>query len=225
MSTAMWRLRPTILLPASYPLVFSFWSFDRLAVDDASGWARFASHALSVEHQRDVVDRPKHEPTDKSAKPPIDRLPRRKIIRRHPPSPARTGHALDCVRFTSRKSTSIGRPAVDARGRKGSIRAHSSSVKSLGYRLVFFSDLGHSACALLRSTSQAESPPQTAFNDFSNGLSVRRQVAQRLSADVALLRPRSLGPLVENPRNEAEFGSTWTRWPLTKAHPFRPIAA
>src|ERR1700734_391907 len=40
---------------------------------------------------------------------------------------------------TSRKSTSIGRPAFDARGRKGSIRAHSSSVKSLGYRLVFFS--------------------------------------------------------------------------------------
>ena len=46
----------------------------RLAVDDAPGWACFASHALSVEHQRDVVDRLKHEPTDKSAKPPIDRL-------------------------------------------------------------------------------------------------------------------------------------------------------
>src|SRR5271163_1299561 len=42
---------------------------------------------------------------------------------------------------TSRKSTSIGRPAFDARGRKGSTRAHSSSVKSLGYRLVFFSIL------------------------------------------------------------------------------------
>src|SRR6202789_3219129 len=42
---------------------------------------------------------------------------------------------------TSRKSTSIGRPAFDARGRKGSIRAHSSSVKSLGYRLVCFSIL------------------------------------------------------------------------------------
>src|SRR5271155_780694 len=41
----------------------------------------------------------------------------------------------------SRKSTSIGRPAFDARGRKGSTRAHSSSVKSLGYRLVFFSIL------------------------------------------------------------------------------------
>src|ERR1700685_3901973 len=42
---------------------------------------------------------------------------------------------------TSRKSTSIGRPAFDARGRKGSILAHSSLVKSLGYRLVFFSIL------------------------------------------------------------------------------------
>ena len=97
MSTAMWRLRPTILLPAIVSPCFSFWSFDRLAVDDASGWARFASHALSVEHQRDVVDRLKQEPTDKSAKPPIDRLPRREIIRQHPPSPARTGHVADCV--------------------------------------------------------------------------------------------------------------------------------
>ena len=76
---------------------FSFRSFDRLAVDDAAGWARFASHALSVEHQRDIVDRLKHEPTDKSAKPPIDRLPRREIIRQHPPSPARTGHVADRV--------------------------------------------------------------------------------------------------------------------------------
>ena len=58
----------------------------RLAVDDAPGWAA-SLHALSVEHQRDVVDRLKHEPSDKSAKPPIDRLPGREIIGsiRHPP--------------------------------------------------------------------------------------------------------------------------------------------
>src|SRR5271163_4652097 len=93
-STAMWRLRPTIFLPASYPLVFASGA---LAVDDAPGWARFASHPLSVEHQRDIVDRLKHEPTDKSAKPPIDRLPRREIIRQHPPSPARPGHVADRV--------------------------------------------------------------------------------------------------------------------------------
>src|SRR5258707_5498867 len=35
----------------------------------------------------------------------------------------------------------MGRPDFDARGRKGSIFAHSSSVRSLGYRLVFFSIL------------------------------------------------------------------------------------
>ena len=54
----------------------------------------------------------------------------------HPP-PER---AMERIAFnTSPKSTSIGRPAFEARGSKGSIRAHSSSVKSLGYRLVFFS--------------------------------------------------------------------------------------
>ena len=119
---------------------FSFRSFDRLAVDDAAGWARFASHALSVEHQRDIVDRLKHEPTDKSAKPPIDRLPRREIIRQHPPSPARTGHVADRVQHLPQ--IDLDRPpSLRCTRKQGLIRAHSSSVKSLGYRLVFFSIL------------------------------------------------------------------------------------
>src|SRR5664279_4347584 len=96
-STAIWRLRPTIFLPASYPLVFRFRSFDRLTVDAAAGRARFASDALSVEHQRYVVDRLKHQPTHESSKPPVDGLPGREIIRQHPPSPARTRHVTDCV--------------------------------------------------------------------------------------------------------------------------------
>ena len=44
-----------LLAPIVSPC-FRFRSFDRLAVDDAPGWACFASHALSVEHQRDIVD-------------------------------------------------------------------------------------------------------------------------------------------------------------------------
>ena len=68
-------------------------------------------------------------------------------------APARTGHVADRVQHL--RQIDLDRsPSFDARGRKGSIRAHSSSVKSLGYRLVFFSTwpFGH---APLGSTSQA----------------------------------------------------------------------
>src|SRR5208283_2875686 len=148
---------------------FSFWSFDRLAVDDAPGWARFASRALSVEHQRDVVDRLKHQPTDKSAKPPIDRLPRREIIRQHPPSPARTGHVADRVQHL---------PQID-RDRSPSLRCTRKKglnprpflvgqVARIPFGLLL--DLGHSGARRWGPHPTLESQPQTAFNDFSNGL-------------------------------------------------------
>src|SRR5271157_2649022 len=71
---------------------------------------------------------------------------------------------------TSRKSTSIGRPAFDARGRKGSIRAHSSSVKSLGYRLVFFSILAirpRIAGVHIPSLNHGRKPHSTTFQTDS----------------------------------------------------------
>src|SRR5271155_28429 len=71
---------------------------------------------------------------------------------------------------TSRKSTSIGRPAFDARGRKGSIRAHSSSVKSLGYRLVFFSILAirpRVAGVHIPSLNHGRKPHSTTFQTDS----------------------------------------------------------
>src|SRR5271155_2818068 len=72
---------------------------------------------------------------------------------------------------TSRKSTSIGRPAFDARGRKGSIRAHSSSVKSLGYRLVFFSIVAirpRVAGVHIPSLNHGRKPHSTTFQTDSN---------------------------------------------------------
>ena len=129
-------------------------------------------HALSVEHQRDVVDRLKHEPTDKSAKPPIDRLPRRKIIRQHPPPPARTGHVADCVQHLPQIDLDRS-PSRRCRGRKGSIRTHSSSVKSLGYRLVFFSILAirpRVAGVHIPSLNHGRKPHSTTFQTDSKAL-------------------------------------------------------
>src|SRR5271168_5502255 len=71
---------------------------------------------------------------------------------------------------TSRKSTSIRRPAFDARGRKGSIRAHSSSVKSLGYRLAFFSILAirpRVARVHIPSLNHRRKPHSTTFQTVS----------------------------------------------------------
>ena len=152
---------------------FSFWSFDRLAVDNASGWACFASHALSVEHQRDVVDRLKQEPTDKSAKPPIDRLPRREIIRQHPPSPARTGHVADCVQHLPQIDLDRS-PSRRCAGKKG-LNPRPFLVGQVA-RIPFglLLDLGHSAARCWGPHPKLKSRPQTAFNDFSNGLSGRK---------------------------------------------------
>src|ERR1700733_1017086 len=168
-STAMWRLRPAIFLPRVVSSCFSFRSFDRLAVDDAPGWARFASHALSVEHQRDIVDRLKHEPTDKSAKPPIDRLPRREIIRQHPPSPARTRHVTDCVQHLPQ--IDLDRTPRLRRARKKRLNLRPLLVGQ-GARapLGLLLDLGHSAARRWRPHPKLESRSKEPFNGF--GLSV-----------------------------------------------------
>ena len=148
---------------------FSFRSFDRLAVDDAPGWARFASHALSVEHQRDIVDRLKQEPTDKSAKPPIDRLPRREIIRQHPPSPARTRHVTDCVQHLPQ--IDLDRTPRLRRARKKRLNLRPLLVGQVArIPLSLLLDLGHSAARRWRPHPKLESRLKEPFNEFSNGL-------------------------------------------------------
>src|SRR5580700_1070387 len=54
---------------------FCLRSFDTLAVDDTACRARLATRPLPIKHQRDIVDRPEHETSNKAAEPPIHRLP------------------------------------------------------------------------------------------------------------------------------------------------------
>src|SRR5271155_3743110 len=92
---------------------------------------------------------------------------------------------------TSRKSTSIGRPAFDARGSKGSIRAHSSSVKSLGYRLVFFSILAirpRVAGVHIPSLNHGRKPHSTTFQTDSNGPPRSYHLVDGLPHSVVYLR-------------------------------------
>lgn len=52
---------------------------------------------LAIEHQGHVADRVEHEAQNEAAKPPIDGLPGRKILRQHAPAPARAGQIADRV--------------------------------------------------------------------------------------------------------------------------------
>ena len=70
---------------------------DGLAVQHACGRARLSPSPLAVEHERHVVDRLEQQAADEPAEPPVDRLPRTKIRRQHPPAAAAAGHVADRV--------------------------------------------------------------------------------------------------------------------------------
>src|ERR1700691_5507292 len=145
-ATAMWRFRPTIFLPASYPLVLASGALtDWLSTTPPVGLAsRPTRSRSSIEHQRDIVDRLKQEPTDKSAKPPIDRLPRREIIRQHPPSPARTGHVADRVQHLPQ--IDLDRPPSLRCTRKKGLNPRPFLIGQVArIPLGLLLDLGHSA--------------------------------------------------------------------------------
>src|SRR5271156_4893756 len=102
---------------------------------------------------------------------------------------------------TSRKSTSIGRPAFDARGRKGSIRAHSSSVKSLGYRLVFFSIVAirpRVAGVHIPSLNHGRKPHSTTFqtdSQASRALSGKLSIPKTFELRVCLFLCSDAAPM------------------------------
>lgn len=67
-----------------------------LDVEDG-GTGLVAAGTLAVDHQRDIVDRAKQEQANEAAKPPVNRLPRRKMHRQHPPFAARTHQVADRI--------------------------------------------------------------------------------------------------------------------------------
>ena len=142
------------LLASVITSCFRFSSLDPLAVDDAAGRARLASDPLTVKHQRHVVDGLEQEAPHEPAKPPVDRRPRRKVLRQHPPAAARAGQIPDRVQNLAQIRP--GRPPALGRARQerlnprpllvGQIRSGSAWSSSQ------FRPSGH---ASLGSTSQA----------------------------------------------------------------------
>jgi len=73
------------------------WGLHRLAVYHARTRTGLTAGAFSVHHQRDIVDRAEQHQPNKATKPPIDCLPRREVLRQHPPAAARARHVADRV--------------------------------------------------------------------------------------------------------------------------------
>jgi Transposase DDE domain len=72
-------------------------TFTDLAVDHAGGRARHPADPLAVDHQRHVTDRFEQKAAHEAAEPPIDRLPRREVLRQHPPAAARPRYVADRI--------------------------------------------------------------------------------------------------------------------------------
>ncbi len=79
-----------------------------------------------------AADGPEQQAPDETPKPPVHCLPRPEVDRQPPALRAR----WRMVFHTSRRSTEGWRPRRTGRGSSGSIRAHSSSVRSDGERFV-----------------------------------------------------------------------------------------
>ena len=103
----------------------------RLAVEHAGGGAVGAARALTVDHHRQIVDRRKQRQPDQAAEPPVDRLPGREVLRQHPPAAAGAHQIADRVQHLAQIGLARAPKAV-REGRRGAIRAHSASVRSVG---------------------------------------------------------------------------------------------
>src|ERR687893_1769847 len=70
---------------------------DRLAVDHRRRGTRLAPSPLTINHQRHIVDGLEQEAPRQLPEPTVDRLPRAKVDRQHPPAATRTDQVTDRV--------------------------------------------------------------------------------------------------------------------------------
>ena len=164
-STATCRLRPTILLARSYPLLGKG-GFDSLAVQHVAGWARFTACLLPVDHERHIVDRAEQQ-TNEAPKSPVHHLPGTELAWQQPPAARATDHVPDCVQDFAK---------IDGRfapaGRRLGDKWRDPLPLGVGQiRRVppeFACDVGHTASALSdphpRLKSQRNAPPQPFLN-------------------------------------------------------------
>lgn len=90
---------------------------DGLAVQHARARACRTPGPLAVEQQRDVVDGAEQEAAHEAPEPPVNRLPRRKIVRQHPPAAAGTRQVADRVQDLAQVHARLA-PPLGGRGQK-----------------------------------------------------------------------------------------------------------
>ena len=113
-STAIWRLRPTIFFPASQPRFFGRRRLDRLAVDDPRRRARRAARSFAIYHERNIMDGSEQKHPDEATELKLS-------ARAENPSAAfasqrGTGHIADRVQYLTQ--VYVGLAALFGRSRQ-----------------------------------------------------------------------------------------------------------
>jgi bifunctional DNA primase/polymerase-like protein/D5-like protein/primase-like protein len=140
-----------------------------LAVGDARRRAGLAARTLAVHHQRDVMDGAEQQQTHEPPKPPVDRLPGRKVLGQHAPAAAAACHIADRVQNLAQINLGFA-PAL-RRPRQQRPDVLPLSVRQVrGVALDLLLDGGNTAARLWGPHPQLESRRPASLQAFSNGL-------------------------------------------------------
>ena len=99
-------------------------AFTVCAIENATLRTGLATTAFAIHHQCHVVDGAKQHQPDEAAKPPVDGLPRREILRQHAPAAAGTRHVTDRIQHFPK----INRRLASTLGKSGAAKARSVPI-------------------------------------------------------------------------------------------------